>query len=114
VSLIISTRRDGEIAIVHVQGALTLGPALGALKLRIERTILEKPSTGLVLNLSGVVGLDSAGLGELLAIYGAAARHGVRIALVKATPRLKDMLAVTHIDAFFSFHEDERSAVAAL
>ncbi len=113
-SLIISTRYDGEIAIVHVQGALTIGPALAALKSRVERAVSEKSSTGLVLNLSGVAGMDSAGLGELLAIHSLATRNGFRVALVRAAPRLKDMLAVTHIDGFFSFHDDEPSAVVAL
>src|SRR5260370_719773 len=110
-SLIISTRYNGAIAIVHVQGALTMGPALPALKSRIDRATSERASTGLVLNLAGVARMDSAGLGELLAIRSLAAQHGFWVALVKPPPKLKEMLAVTHLDDFFTFHEDEESAI---
>lgn len=113
-SLIISTRQSGNIAIVHIQGPLTLGPPLHALKTRIERLFSEKAPPGLVLNLEAVSEVDSAGLGELVAIHSLAARHNCRIGLVQASHRLKDMLAVTHVDGFFTFHDDEPSAAASL
>lgn len=112
-SLIVSTRYDGEIAIVHVQGALTLGPALSALKSRVDKVLSEQSSKGLILNLAGVAEIDSAGLGELVAIHSLAARHGLSIAIVQATPRLKEMLAVTHVDGFFTFYDNEQSAIAS-
>jgi anti-anti-sigma factor len=113
-SLIISTRESGMIAIVHIQGPLTLGPPLRALKARIERLFSEKAHPALILNLEAVSEVDSAGLGELVAIHSLAARNHCRIALVQASPRLKELLSVTHLDGFFTFHDDERSAAASL
>jgi anti-anti-sigma factor len=113
-SLIVSSRSDRGVAIFQPQGTLTLGPALHKLQGLVDRGVNDAGCTGLVLDLAGVSGIDSAGIGELVRIQSIAARRRLRVVLVQASPRLKEMLAVTRVDALFIFADDERSALAVL
>jgi anti-anti-sigma factor len=112
-SLMISTRHSGTVAIVHIQGELTLGPPLRTLKSQIERAVSGNQATGLVLHLGGISGIDSAGLGELVAIHSLAAHHGFRVALVQPNHRVRELLEMTHVDGFFTFHDDEPAALSS-
>src|SRR5207245_591450 len=77
IRVVLSTRFAGSVAIVQLQGSLTLGPNLRRLAPNIEKTLVGKASTGLILNLAGVSDADSSGLGELVAIHTAAKRRRV-------------------------------------
>jgi|SRR5580700_2143320 anti-anti-sigma factor len=112
-SLMISTRHSEGVAIVYIQGALRLSPPLSALKSCIQRAIGESNTTGLVLHLGGITEIDSAGLGELVAIHSLAAHHDMKVALVQPSERLKEMFAVTHVDGFFTYHDDEPAALSS-
>jgi anti-anti-sigma factor len=113
-ALIVSSRSDRGVAIFQPQGKLTLGPALHAFRERVDQAIGDPCCVGIVLNLAQVPAMDSAGIGELVAIHSTAARRRLRIALVQPSPRLKDVLVLTRADALFSFNDDESSAVATL
>ena len=112
--LILSSRNDRGVAIFRPQGKLTLGPALHGFQKRVDRGIRDAHCGGLVLDLAQVSGMDSAGIGELVRIHSTAARRRLRVVLARASPQLKEMLAVTRVDALFIFADDERSALAVL
>jgi anti-sigma B factor antagonist len=109
--VILSNRHEGKTAIVEIKGRLTLSPELRELKPRIDTVLDSKPSTSLVLNLSGVSDVDSSGLGELVAIHTSATRRGVRIALAEVHPRIKELFAITRLDGIFAVCSDLRSAL---
>jgi anti-anti-sigma factor len=113
-ALIVSSRSDRGVAVFEPQGKLTLGPGLHAFRERVDQAIGDAGCVGLVLNLAQVPAIDSAGIGELVAIHSTAARRRLRVALVQTSPRLKELLALTRADALFTFEDDEPSAVAAL
>lgn len=112
-ALLLYLRRTGSVAIVEIRGELTLSPNLRTLKKQLEQQ-LRAETTGLVLNLAGAPIMDSAGLGELVAIYASAQRRGIRIALAGLSPAVVELLRLTRLESFFSQHADEASAVAAL
>jgi anti-anti-sigma factor len=110
----IASRADGGIAILEIHGNITLGPSLRALQSRARRVMDEPGCAGLVLNLAEVSGLDSAGIGGLVAIHSSAARRGLRVVVVRPDERVKEVLAITRVDELFSFVADERSAIRDL
>ena len=113
-ALVVSSRTDRGVAIVTPQGKLTLGPALHTFQRHVDSALSDARCTGVVLDMAEVSGMDSAGMGELVAMHSRAARRRLRVVLVKTRPSLKQMLAVTHLDALFVFADDEPSARSAL
>jgi len=94
--------------VVALQGVLTI------------RTIFDfqhevrKPNGGnLILDLSGVDYMDSAGLGAILGARASCERQGKRLALVGASPRVLTLFELTHTDTvlprFASVDEAVRS-----
>src|ERR1700736_4185961 len=112
--MILSSRHEGKIAIVQVQGKLTLGPTLRRIKPRIDELLASKPTTGLVMSLAGVSAMDSAGLGELVTIHSSAARRGVRMVLANVSPSIQQLLAITRLDGILPAYAGEAAAIEGL
>lgn len=110
----ISSRSAGGIAILEIHGNITLGPSARGFQSRARRVLSEPGCAGLILNLADVTGLDSAGIGGLVAIHSSAARRGLRVVVVRPSKHVKEILAITRVDELFSFAEDERSALQDL
>jgi anti-sigma B factor antagonist len=109
--VIFTLRHSGRIAIIELQGQLTLSPAVNRLSKRIEAQLAVKPAAGLVLNLAAVPLIDSAGLGELMKIHTFATKRGMRVALARVNSRVAEVFKVTRLDGIFAVYEDEASAL---
>lgn len=110
----ITSRNDDGIAILEIHGGITLGPPLRAFQSRARRVLHEPGCAGLVLNMAEVTGMDSAGIGGLVAIHSSAARRGLRVMIVRPSERVKEILAITRVEELFTFAADERSAIREL
>jgi anti-anti-sigma factor len=110
-AVILSSRHAGKVAVVRLDGRLTLSPALHKLKPRVDTILASNPSTGLVLDLSAVPDIDSAGVGELLTIHTSATRRGMRVALANVNRRVAEVLEITRLDGIFAICDDEKSAL---
>lgn len=97
--LTVNSKLENQIAILDLEGSLTLGPSLQSVREAVKRHLGESGLRGIVLNVSRVPMADSAGLGELTVVYTLAARAGARVALMGVRPNLLTMLEVTHLDA---------------
>ena len=109
--MILSSRHTGKVAVVKLDGRLTLSPALHKLKPRVDTILLANSSTGLVLDLSAVPDIDSAGVGELLTIHTSATRRGMKVALANVNRRVNEVLEITRLDGIFTICENEESAL---
>ena len=109
--MVVSTRFAGSVAIIQLQGPLTLGAMLQRLKPAVEKTLDGKAATALVLNLAQVTEADSSGLGELVSIHTSAARRRVRLVLTNVNGRIRDLLETTRLDELFTVCADEPSAL---
>lgn len=108
--LTIVSRVEDGLAILELSGSLTLGPQLNALR-RAAREALDRGNvSGLILQVAGVTGTDSSGLGELTVVYSFASKHHCRILLVDVSPTLRSMLEMTHLDALLPAASDMISA----
>lgn len=105
----ITTHHAGDVNVVNASGRITLGP--GSLALR---EILLKAATDnskIVLNLSGVSAMDSAGLGELVSGFTNARSRGGVMKLAALPKRIEDLLRMTSVYRLFEVHHDEADAV---
>jgi anti-sigma B factor antagonist len=71
-------------------------------------------SRHLILDLTGVPYIDSAGIGALVGAYVNHQKDGRSLALVGVTQRVRDALAVTRVEQFFRFYENQKAAELAL
>jgi anti-sigma B factor antagonist len=102
---------DG-VAIVDVAGRITLGEGSSQLR-NVLRDLLESGQKNILLNLSDVTYIDSAGIGELVAGYTTVANRGGTVKLLGLTNRVKDLLQITKLYTVFDVHETEEHALRA-
>lgn len=96
-ALKIGTRTEDGIAILELEGSLTLGPSLVLLR-NAARELLATPKNGIVLDVGRISSVDSSGLGELTIVYSSASRYNCPLRLVGVSANLQKMLEMTHLD----------------
>ncbi len=96
--LSIRTRVENEIAILDLEGNLTLGPALQTLRETAKHALTDHRLRGMILEVAHLGAVDSAGLGELTVIYTLCSRQACGVVLAGPGQNLKSMLEVTHLD----------------
>jgi len=69
----------------------------------LQATVRADTSRALILDLSGVPYMDSAGIGALVGAYVTHQKDGRTLALVGVTDRVHDAMTVTRVDSFFRF-----------
>ena len=103
-------RLDPMTAVFRLTGRMTLGMRLR----EIESKITDAAHSGverLILDLSGVEFIDSAGLGALMILYGNMKVRGGKLRLVAPAARVLDVLKLTHTDSIL--HIDGNLAALA-
>ena len=100
-------------AVVTLSGSLTLGTILRTADARIQSTI-DDGTIRLVLDMSGVAYIDSAGLGMLVHAYGLTNSKGGALRLAGVSERVTALLALTHMDALLATDADVDASLAAL
>ena len=106
----IDERMVDGITILDLQGKLTMGDGRELLKDKV-RSLLHQQQKNVVLNLAGVSGMDSSGLGELVSTYTTVVRDGGRVKLLNLTKRLEDLLSITKLLTVFESYSSEGEAV---
>lgn len=105
-----ATREIGEITIVDIKGRITIGE--GNVMLReIMVGLLEKGKKHVLLNMTDVAHVDSAGIGELVCSHTSVRKQGGQLKLANVNKRVQELLQKTMLLAVFDVHQDETSAV---
>jgi anti-sigma B factor antagonist len=102
-----------DVAIVVVHGDITLNKGSDVVLKDKVRSLLEQGRLKLVLDLSHVAYMDSAGLGELVQAYATTKKQGGTLKLLGLTKRIKDLLTITKLVTVFETFEHEDAAVAS-
>ncbi len=71
-------------------------------------------SRHLILDLTAVPYIDSAGVGALVGAYVNHQKDGRSLALVGVSQRVRDALMVTRVEQFVHFYQDQAAAESAL
>src|SRR5580698_9031198 len=109
--LSLETRNSGDVMIVHCQGRIVYRDEAAALS-RLVGEILEN-SGKVVLDLSGVSSIDSAGIGELAFLYTWARSQRAGLKCASPTPLVRDLLHLTNLNSVLEIHPSVGEALAA-
>jgi anti-sigma B factor antagonist len=108
----ISSRDEGSVTIIEPKGKITIGE--GDVILRDEITkLLADNKKKLVLDLSEVSYMDSAGVGELVSVYTSVKNRGGELKLACLTKKIKDLLQITQLLTIFDSYETTSDGVAS-
>lgn len=108
----IKERVVGGVSILDLSGKIVLGEGDVQVKERIK-DLLSDGQRRILLNLSEVNYIDSAGLGSLIGSYTTVKRDGGSLKLVNLTKRIQDLLAITKLITVFETFDNEAEALAA-
>lgn len=101
--LSVEARKQGDIIIVHCQGRIVYRDEAAALS-RVVGEILHGGSK-LVLDLSGVNSMDSAGIGELALLQTWARERNAEFRCAGANELVRTLLNLTNLDSVVVMHE---------
>lgn len=99
-------RRKGE-NIVRMEGPLMLGNLLD-----FQQKVRSDSSASLILDMSKVPFIDSAGIGALVGVQVSRRKDGRRLAVVGANDNVRKSLRMTNVEQFFYFYETQEEAEA--
>ncbi len=108
----ISSRMDGDVAILNLSGRLDLTSA-NELKCA-SRDIMGTGSRKLILNMGKVDFINSSGLGTLVSILKDVRSANGRLKLSNLAPYVKEIFEITQLTNIFDICEDEKHAKYAL
>ncbi len=109
--LSLETRNNGDVMIVHCQGRIVYRDEAAALS-RLVGEVLQH-SNKLVLDLSGVKTMDSAGIGELALLQTWAQERNASLKCAGANTMVRALLDLTNLDRVVEVHPTVDSALAA-
>lgn len=94
-----------DVTVFKLKGPFTL-----ATLFPFQSTLREQDLKSVIVDLSGVPYMDSAGLGVLLSHFAHSQRHGTRYALVGITPRVLTVFEITHTDTLLPIYPTQEDA----
>ncbi len=101
---------DG-VTVLDLSGKIMLGESSGALRKAVGDALVD--SKKIVLNLSNVNYIDSAGLGELVSAYTTVKNASGELKLVALTKKVRDLLVITKLLTVFDVKDTDQEAVSA-
>ena len=107
--LSLETRNRGDVIVVHCQGRIVYRDEAAELS-RMVGEIL-KDGSKLVLDLSGVSIMDSAGIGELALLQTWAQERNADFKCSGAKPLVRTLLDLTNLDSVLELHPSLDSAL---
>jgi len=113
-SLRITVQPLGDACLLQVYGGLSLGPALGELTEKATEVLKAQRPAALLCDISAVGSLDSAGLGELVALYVLGIRHRIPVLLVGPAPRTQQLLKTTRLDGILPSYATPAEALRSI
>ena len=108
----LTSREDGDITILTVNGDLVIGEPETTFKKTVTR-LLEEGRINLLVDLSNVGFLDSSGLGALVRALTMSQKEGGQTKLLNAGPQVRKLLQMTKLDSVFEIHSDLEAAVSS-
>lgn len=102
----------GNVIIVDLKGRLVAGTGAEQLK-EVFNQLLGSNCEKIVLNLSEVSKIDSAGIGELVAGVRLAKKFGSSVKLLHVRGQVRDILALSQLLPLLDIYYSEEEALAA-
>jgi anti-anti-sigma factor len=107
--LTLETRNLGDVIIVHCQGRIVYRDEAASLSRMVEDVLQH--ARKLVLDLSGVSSMDSAGIGELALLHTSAQAQQVELKCAGPNALLRSLLTLTNLDSVLEIHPTVEDAM---
>ena len=108
----VDIRKESDVVIVDLKGRLVAGTGADQLQ-AIMNEIIASDWKKIILNLSEVTKIDSAGIGELVASDRLAKRFGSTMKLVHLTGQIREIFELSQLLPLLTIFESEEAALAA-
>jgi anti-sigma B factor antagonist len=106
-----TTRPAGNgITVLEMRGRIMLGEGNIVLRDAVQH-LLARGNTKVILNLSEVEHIDSAGLGELVRSHTSLRKAGGQLKLLNPSAKIREMLQMSMLHKVFDLQNDEVSAI---
>jgi anti-sigma B factor antagonist len=112
VALRMTDRDVNGVTVIEIEGRIVLGEESNAFREKVK-SLLAAGKKKIVLNLSTVSYIDSAGLGTLVATFHSARSQGATLKLVNLGSKFKEVLQVTKLMTVFDTYDTEAAAIAS-
>lgn len=107
--LSLETRNRGDVIIVHCQGRIVYRDEAAALSCLLGEIL--QPGSKVVIELSGVTSIDSAGIGELALVQTWAQQRNADLKCSGARPLVRSLLDITNLNSVLEVHSTLDSAL---
>jgi anti-sigma B factor antagonist len=109
--LSLETRNRGDVIVVHCQGRIVYRDEAAALS-RLVGGVLQH-NDKVVLDLSGVTSMDSAGIGELALLQTWAQERNAELKCSGPNDLVMALLSLTNLDSVLEVHPSVESAITS-
>lgn len=110
-SLSVQLRKSENTDVIHLSGRLVLGEGTSSLREAIRGAVAR--NADVLLDLSWVTYVDSAGLGELVAGLSSVNAAGQQMKLLRPAEKVDSLLHITKLYSTFEVFEDQATALAS-
>lgn len=100
---------EQDVTVVEVSGRMIGGEETSLLRERIKW--LFHSTTNVILNLSGITFIDSAGLGTLVSMWTSSKSVGRVLKLASVQGKVKQVLEVTRLNSIFEIYDNTEEAI---
>ncbi|HEV2299057.1 MAG TPA: STAS domain-containing protein [Candidatus Acidoferrales bacterium] len=111
-ALRMTDREMSGVTVLDLDGRIVLGEESNAFRERVKG-LLANNHKKIVLNMSNVSYIDSAGLGTLVATFHSARSQGGTLKLCNLGAKFKEVLQVTKLMTVFDVYDNDTAAVAS-
>lgn len=108
----ILNKQVGEVSVVALKGRIVLGEESSSLRERIKN-LLSDGRKKIVLNMTNVTYIDSAGLGTLVAAHVSAKKESAVLLLSDLGTKFHEVMQVTRLLTVFNVYATEAEAVGS-
>ncbi len=103
-------KQNGGISVLRFRANAELTQTARELD-QLRREVLEQSDSRVIVDLSRITRIDSAGLGQLMGCYTHLVRNAGTMKIVNARPEIRKILDMTGISALLPHYRDEQDAV---
>lgn len=103
---------EPDITVLPIKGRLNLGTNLTFLEIEIKK-LIDGGTRKLILDLSELTYIDSAGIGMLMNMWGQSNKAGGKLAIAGASGTVAESFTIVHLDRVISVYPDVSAAAAA-
>jgi anti-sigma B factor antagonist len=108
----INKREVDGVLVMDLDGRVSLGETNRQLHEALREAVADGKKK-VVLNLAKVSGIDSSGLGEIVAGYSTLSAAGGSLKLINLPERVTDLMTITKLYTVFDIYDSEAAGIAS-